>query len=55
MFVITISAVPLDECPTLASLDQEGIPNITLNSSSDMDNVPLLVKICTSIVEHSTA
>lgn len=44
--------VPLDECPTSANLDQECVPNITLTSSSNMDNVPLLVKICTSIVEE---
>ena len=50
--MIELIGVPLDECPTLASLDQDGVPNMTLNSSSNMENVPLLVRICTSIVEQ---
>ena len=45
--------VPLDECPLSANLEQEVFPNnVPLTSSSNMDNVPLLVKICTSIVEQ---
>ena len=44
--------VPIEECPLLSSLEQECVPNLTLNESSNMDNVPLLVRICTSIVEQ---
>ena len=44
--------VPIEECPLLSSLEQERVPNLTLNDSSNMDNVPLLVRICTSIVEQ---
>ena len=45
--------VPLDECPLSANLEQEVfVNNVPLTSSSNMDNVPLLVKICTSIVEQ---
>ena len=36
-----------------ASLEQDVFPNnVPLTSSSNMDNVPLLVKVCTSIVEQ---
>jgi hypothetical protein len=52
MIVMIITGVPIEECPTLETLDQDGIPNLTLSSTSDMENVPLLVKICTSIVEQ---
>ena len=51
-FAFRILGIPLDECPTSANLDQESVLNVTLSCSSNMDNVPLIVKICTSIVEQ---
>ena len=52
IFFVKIKGVPLDECPTSASIEQDGFPNLVQSCSSDMDSVPLLVKVCTSIVEQ---
>ena len=42
----------MDECPTSPNLEAECIPTSTSTGSPNLDYVPLLVKICTSIVEE---